>query len=362
LIADILSAISVKNNTKLSMKWRKRQMRTIYAQILERLHQGEDAVLVSELRPGRITKTLRLPGREGSLPGDNASPGQCIHIAESGDILTLTEHFFPKDRLVILGAGHIALPLAAMGTMLHFEVVVFDDRPSFANRERFPDARDVVCDYFDNMRERLALCSNDFVAIVTRGHRYDQLCLQAILNGEIPRYLGMIGSKRRVGIILEQLRASGHAPEKLARLHTPIGLDIGAVTPEEIALAILGEMVRERRMGQDANKTLRRGETPDVDVLQWLAEEHTGKSAIITVLSVKGSAPRGAGAKMLVLDDGRVIGSIGGGCAEAEVIQDARRMLRAGGHVRRTVDLTDAVEENGMVCGGIMDVLIEVTG
>jgi xanthine dehydrogenase accessory factor len=330
-------------------------MHDIYARILERLNQGKEAVLVTTCRSGKVAKILHDADVSG-VAGESRREG--IRVAENGDGLTLSERFFPKERLIILGAGHIALPLAKMGEVLHFETVVFDDRPSFANRERFPDAGKVICDYFDNMAGRLAIRPGDFVAIVTRGHKYDQDCLRVIVRGEMPRYLGMIGSRRRVGIVLQQLREEGCAPEKLARLHAPIGLDISAVTPEEIALAILAEMVRERR-NMATGPDMGRCETTDMELLQWLAGEHAEKAAIVTVLSVRGSAPRSAGAKMAVLDDGRVIGSVGGGCVEADVIRDARRILKEGGYCRKVVDLTDAAEENGMVCGGVMDVLIE---
>ncbi|MDR2745310.1 MAG: XdhC family protein [Desulfovibrio sp.] len=330
-------------------------MRNIYARILERLRQGKEALLVTTCRSGRTTKTLHDADAAG---GGEAPRREGLRVAEDGDGLILTERFFPKTRLIILGAGHIALPLAKMGEMLHFETVVFDDRPSFANRERFPGAGEVVCDYFDNMAERLSIRSGDFVAIVTRGHKYDQDCLRAIVRGEMPSYLGMIGSRRRVGIVLRQLREEGCAPENLARLHAPIGLDIGAVTPEEIALAILAEMVRERR-NPAADPDMAPCEATDMKLLEWLAGKHAEKAAVVTVLSVRGSAPRNAGAKMAVLGDGRVIGSIGGGCVEADVIREARRILNEGGYCRKVVDLTDAAEENGMVCGGVMDVLIE---
>ena len=143
-------------------------MHDIYARILERLRQGKEALLVTTCRSGRMTKTLR----DANTPGDGGEPRrEGIRVAESGDGFILTERFFPKTRLVILGAGHIAVPLAKMGEMLHFETVVFDDRPSFANRERFPGAGDVICDYFDNATTRLSIRSGDFVAIVTRGHK-----------------------------------------------------------------------------------------------------------------------------------------------------------------------------------------------
>jgi xanthine dehydrogenase accessory factor len=334
-------------------------MPNIYVRLLDQLRSGKESVLVTVCHSGRTLKTL--PGPDAVPDGLDGARPEGVHLAENNDGFTLTERFHPRERLIILGAGHIAVPLAAMGNLLHFDVVIFDDRPSFANRERFPDAKEIICDYFDNMAARLAIRGGDFVAIVTRGHKYDQACLRIIVQDTMPRYLGMIGSRRRVNIVLQQLRDEGCSPEKLAHLHAPIGLDIGAITPEEISLAILAEMVRKRR-SPAAGRPAGRHEATDMELLEYLAGNDTAKAASVTVLSAKGSTPRGAGAKMAVLDDGRIIGSIGGGCAEAEIMRDARRILSEGGYCRRIVDLTDAAEENGMVCGGIMDVLIETRG
>ncbi|MDR1778088.1 MAG: XdhC family protein [Desulfovibrio sp.] len=326
-------------------------MQNIYGHILELLRQGRKVRLVTTFGPGRTDKTLRDEDFDFA-----DSDSEAVRLVESDSVLTVTENFTPRERLIILGAGHIALPLATIGALLHFDVVVFDDRSSFANRERFPAASEVICDYFEAMPDVVAVRPGDYVAIVTRGHKYDQTCLRAILRGRMPRYLGMIGSKRRVGIVRQQLRGEGCAPERLEQLHAPIGLDIGAVSPEEIAVAILAEMVQERRRSPSGAGPR---EATDTELLAWLAGERAQQAALVTVLSVRGSAPRNAGAKMAVLADGRTVGSIGGGCVEADVIKDARRLLVEGGYRRRIVDLTDAAEENGMVCGGVMDVLIE---
>ncbi|MDR0826734.1 MAG: XdhC family protein [Desulfovibrio sp.] len=360
-------------------------MKSVYKELLLRLNEGRSALVVSAYGKAGITRQLY----EGTNlhPLACAGKGGALQFSENADGFILAERFSPKSRLIILGAGHIAVPLAAMGAMLHFEVSVFDDRPSFANRERFPGASVIICDYFENMARRLDIRAGDYVAIVTRGHKYDQECLRALLKGEAPAYLGMIGSRRRVNIVRKQLREEGAAPDGLERLHAPIGLNIGAVTPEEIALSILAEMVQERRgpapareggeltsagvphlstpaparEGGERDGRDGQGESlfADMELLRWLAGDRAEKSVLITVLSVQGSAPRGAGAKMALLEDGRIIGSIGGGCAEAEVLRDARRILGEGGYCRRTVDMTDSAEEDGMVCGGVMEVLIE---
>jgi xanthine dehydrogenase accessory factor len=344
-------------------------MHNIYRSLLQHLKNGEHAVMITQYRAEGITKTLyRGDPPVGSAPTDHAplreNPHDALCLERHGDAMTLTEFFSPKPRLLILGAGHIALPLAAMGALLRFDVVVFDDRLSFADKSRFPDAKEVICDYFDVMPQRLAVRANDYVAVVTRGHKHDQNCLRAILRGVMPFYIGMIGSKRRVGIVKRQLLAEGYPQEALDRLHSPIGLDIGAVTPEEISIAILAEMIQEKRRGDGTcglSADISRGEGTfaDTELVEWLAGEHPEKAVVVTVLSVQGSAPRGAGAKMAVSDNGRIVGSIGGGCAEAEVIQEARRIIREGGWCCKTVDMTDSAEEDGMVCGGIMTVLIE---
>ncbi|MDR1489128.1 MAG: XdhC family protein [Desulfovibrio sp.] len=329
-------------------------MPNTYRQLLDNLANGREAVLLTLCRPDGVVKTLR---EDAGVLGDGE---EALRVVEEAEGFTVVERLSPAPRLVILGAGHVAVPLAAMGAMLRFEVVVFDDRPSFANRARFPAAREIVCDYFEEAARRLAFRKSDYVAIVTRGHKHDQDCLRAVLKGDPPRYVGMIGSSRRVRIVREQLLREGFAPEILENLHAPIGLAIGAVTPEEIALSILAEMVRERSgRSSGARRGSDEGAFADAELLQWLASDHQEKAALVTVLSVKGSTPRGAGAKMAVLEDGRIIGSIGGGCAEAEVVMEARRIAAQGGWRRKTVDMTDSAEDDGMVCGGVMDVLIE---
>jgi xanthine dehydrogenase accessory factor len=279
------------------------------------------------------------------------------------DKRTMIERYAPNPRLVVLGAGHIALPLSGMGASLGFQVLVFDDRPSFANQACFPDAKTVICDSFDKVTERIPINRNDYVIIITRGHRHDGQCLRSILEGEFPRYVGMIGSRRRVAIVKKQLEEETGEAGKLALVHAPIGLDIGAVTPGEIAVSILAEVIRERRlgsvdMGGGAPAPLR-FISPDMELLTWLAANSGEQIALATVVKAEGSTPRETGAKMAILPHGQTIGSIGGGCAEAEVIRKAIDIIQYGGHCLIDIDLTDTAEEDGMVCGGVMKVLLE---
>ena len=158
--------------------------------------------------------------------------------------------FCPPERLILLGGGHIAQPLCTFAAALGFSVVIVDDRPSFANRPRFPEASDVLCDTFPNATRQLKIHDSDYVAVITRGHRWDAECLRAIVPETMPKYLGMIGSKRRTTALLQLLEEEGLPREKLSQIHTPIGLDIGALTIQEIAVSIVAELIQCRGRGQ----------------------------------------------------------------------------------------------------------------
>lgn len=276
-----------------------------------------------------------------------------------GEDTILVEPFFPEERLIILGGGHIALPLAEFAARTGFLVTVVDDRPSFANKARFPYAQQVICNGFDRALEQLKLTANDYIVIITRGHRHDTECLRFILTQPETRYLGMIGSRRRVGAVKDMLAEEGFDKARLGRICTPIGLSIGAVTPEEISISILAELIRRKRLEISESTYTNRSDL-DMKVIEFLANRGDEPLCIVTVIRTKGSVPRGAGAKMLVYPTGQVAGSIGGGCSEAEVIHNAVSMIGSRKFQIQTIDMTgDVAESEGMVCGGIMEVLLE---
>ena len=281
-----------------------------------------------------------------------------IHKTEENQILI--EPFYPKPRLIILGGGHIAKPLSEFGSTVGFSICVTDDRPKFANSERFPEADEVICDDFNNVFNQISPKPSDFIVIVTRGHKHDGICLRNALKYNTA-YIGMIGSKRRVKAMMEELANEGFDKEKLAKVCSPIGLDIGAVTPEEIAVAIIAQVINFRR-NSDILKKSDKFNWPefDVDVIKESAKKSDIPRALITIIGSKGSVPRKAGAKMIVWLDGRTLGTIGGGCAEANILTLARNVIRNKGYKIEHVDMTgDVAEDEGMVCGGVMDVLIE---
>jgi xanthine dehydrogenase accessory factor len=163
-----------------------------------------------------------------------------------GTLEVFIEPILPASLLYLFGAGHVALSVYRVANIAGFEAVVVDDRESYANRERFPEAREVLAGDFEQVVARLAPPESAFVVIVTRGHRDDMRVLRWAVDTPV-RYIGMIGSRRKVISIYRELEKDGMAPEKFARVHAPVGLDIGAVTPEEIAVSIVAEMIAIRR-------------------------------------------------------------------------------------------------------------------
>lgn len=152
--------------------------------------------------------------------------------------------------LMIVGAGHVAQPLATLGKLIDFEVVVIDDRPQYANRERFPQADRVIAARFRSTLHNWRIDADTFIVLVTRGHSHDVDCLLEVLDSPA-RYIGMIGSKRRIQAVFDLLEKEQGIPrEKFERVYAPIGLDIGAETPGEIGICIIAEIVKIYRGGR----------------------------------------------------------------------------------------------------------------
>ena len=159
-----------------------------------------------------------------------------------GQMSVYIEPVEPSPELYVIGAGHVGYQLAVMAQDLGFQVHVVDDREKFASRERFPKAAEVVTEDIPAWLARTTLPTHAYVVIVTRGHTNDLDALRALAPREL-RYLGLIGSRAKVARISDQLLSEGMAPEVLTAVHAPIGLDIGAVTPQEIAVSILSELI-----------------------------------------------------------------------------------------------------------------------
>ncbi|HEV2860731.1 MAG TPA: XdhC/CoxI family protein [Pyrinomonadaceae bacterium] len=166
----------------------------------------------------------------------------------------LFERVEPEPHLVVCGAGHVGAGLARLASATGYRVTLIDDRADFLSRPRFPEERIelVVADeWAAPVRRAIGTGRGVYAAVVTRGHNEDEECMKAVLMAR-PDYVGMIGSRRRTNIVLARLREAGFSEEDLRAVHAPVGLDLGAVTPEEVALAILAEIVAFRRGGTGA--------------------------------------------------------------------------------------------------------------
>src|SRR5437773_7770978 len=176
----------------------------------------------------------------------NQNPKYDTGLVCGGTLEVFIEPVLPPGVLYIFGAGHVAHSLYKVARIAGFDVVVADDRESYANRERFPEARDVYADEFEQVMAQLAPNESSYIVIVTRGHRDDMRVLR--WAAETPaRYIGMIGSQRKTIAIYKELEREGITREKLERVYAPMGIDIGAITPEEIAVSVAAELIAIRR-------------------------------------------------------------------------------------------------------------------
>ena len=179
----------------------------------------------------------------------NHDPKYDTGLVCGGTLEVFVEPILPPAILYIFGAGHIAESLYNVASIAGFTIVIADDRAAYANRERFPAAHEIFAEDFDQVMGKLRLNSSSYVVIVTRGHKDDMRILHWAVQTEQSeaRYIGMIGSRRKVIAIQKELRQEGISENALESIHAPVGLDIGAITPEEIAVAICAEMIAVRR-------------------------------------------------------------------------------------------------------------------
>ncbi len=190
-----------------------------------------------------ISRTVKYELRTS---GEHALGMEC-----GGETTVFLEVNKAAQTLVVAGAGHIAQRLTPMAKLLDFNVIVVDNRPEYADYVNLPSADQVICGHPANLPELVALDRNSYVVIVTHGHLLDKATREAVLSADVA-YIGMIGSQNKVRVVLEQLLAEGADPERVARVHSPIGLDLGGGTPGEIAVSILSEIIalRHGRLGQ----------------------------------------------------------------------------------------------------------------
>ena len=266
------------------------------------------------------------------------------------------EHLKRQAHLVICGGGHVSQQVIELAGKVGFHVTVLEDRPYFADRAREAGADLVLCDAFEKSLQGIAGTPDTYFLVVTRGHRFDRACLEQILKKPYA-YVGMMASRGRSALLKKQMAGDGFDRKALDEMHTPVGLSIHAETPEEIAVSIVAELI------QIKNQT-KKTAGYDSLLMEYLTgvKEQGQPKVLATIIARRGSAPRSIGTKMLVLGDGRIIGTIGGGCMESEVQHQCLRLLREENEKSRIVcaDMTvSQAEDEGMVCGGTIDVFLE---
>ena len=202
---------------------------------------------------------------DGSIQGTLGEPdldakaiAVAQRVAEVGNVETIVtndgtevfvEGFTTPPTLVMVGGGHVGKATADLANMLGYRVLVVDDRPEFANAERFPYADQIVVSTYDRWTEHVSINVNSFIVAATRGHRYDDMALESALTTPA-RYIGLLGSRRKTMMIYRRLIQQGTSTERLHQVHAPIGLDIGGLTPEELAVSIMSEIIMVRRGGK----------------------------------------------------------------------------------------------------------------
>jgi xanthine dehydrogenase accessory factor len=176
----------------------------------------------------------------------NQDPKYDTGLVCGGTLEIFVEPILPPADLYIFGAGHVAASLYKVARIAGFDISIIDDREVYASRERFPEAREIWAEDFDQAASKITPSESSYIVIVTRGHRDDMRMLRWAVQTRA-RYIGMIGSRRKTITIFKELQAEGLAAELFDRVHAPVGLDIGAITPEEIAVSITAELIAVRR-------------------------------------------------------------------------------------------------------------------
>ena len=261
-----------------------------------------------------------------------------------------TEALWGRSAEVILGGGHVSLALAKVLDCLGYYLIVVDDREEFANKERFYMADEVLCLDFETEFPVKAFPPLSSYIILTRGHKHDYTCLRNILNRSYA-YLGMIGSRNKVKLSFDKLRAEGFKEEQIASVNAPVGLPIGGETPAEIAVSITAQMIEKK------NKKPRF--VLEESIIEGIREQKE-EAVLVSIIRKSGSSPRGKGSRMLVTEAGKIWGTIGGGSIEHSAIKKGQELCGKEGFWTADYDLSDSDAANlGMVCGGDVSVMFE---
>lgn len=267
-------------------------------------------------------------------------------IMESGGERIFLEQIPGGRKLVICGAGHVSLSVIRLCATLGFDITVIEDREEYAGKARDAGANHVICKPFGEALDGIDGDLSTAFVIMTREHRHDVDCLRRILQKPYA-YAGMMGSRSRTEQIRQQMREEGFDVRKAEQVHMPIGLPIGSRTPEEIAVSVAAELIREMNAID-----------PGEGIPEGMAGELAGnpQGVLAMIVEKSGEAPRRPGTKMLVRNDGSFLGTVGGGYAEAEILRTSKEMIRTGCRTCRLVSIS--MQKGTMHCGGEITVFL----
>ena len=255
-------------------------------------------------------------------------------------------------RLVVCGAGHVGAACIKAASMLDMHITCIEDREDFAEIARRMGAHDVICGSYGNVLDEIEGGENVYFLSMSRAHAFDQECLEHILSKKFA-YVGMLGSEAKIAKIKSNLAEVGIEEDLFDKVHTPVGLDINACTPEEIAVAVMAEIISVKNTGKVLSNAFTH------EQLDAVASD-PGAPILITLINKLMPSPRETGTKMIVTSDGKKWGTIGGGSAEAQALSKALELLDNPDFEAMTLIVGhEDKSESGEVCGGAIEVLFE---
>jgi len=296
--------------------------------------------------------------REEDFPEELAekirkSGGRQEGIPEKNGVRIFQDYLSEGRRLVICGAGHVSMCVIRLGVMLGYEVTVIEDREEFAEKARTAGAHQVICKPFGEALDEITGDPATAFVVMTREHVHDVECLRRILKKNYA-YVGMMGSRSRSQNVREQLLNEGYDDRKVDETHMPIGLSIGSRTPEEISVSVMAQVIQEMNTA-DPGEDFPAGMPEELAVIECAGDS---RGVLAMIVAKSGEAPRRPGTKMLVREDGSFLGTVGGGYAEAVILETARKMLREG--TPQNILVKVSLKKGTMYCGGEIEVFLRI--
>jgi xanthine dehydrogenase accessory factor len=295
-----------------------------------------------------------LERRTEFMTGAEALYRDGVLIAQDGETAVqkpdLVENIVAEPHLVLFGCGHVGKALYDLAVLQDMKVTILDSREELLTEERFPLAERICGEYDELLSHDYPQFVSPYFCIFTHGHRFDSDCLLYALKHP-HSYIGMIGSKAKIAHCMDNMRAAGIPDSKLEQVHSPIGLPINAVTPQEIAVAIMAQIISVFRKDKSAVAA-------DAFLLAMAAQK---KGVMVRIVEKTGSSPRSVGSMMFVTEDG-LYGTVGGGAIENHAVRTAGKMLREEKEFLLEHLELQSDQELGMICGGSNTLLYRYVG